>query len=225
MTAIDDATALDMACRTDFVTFIGKCFYTVAPKTFFHSNWHIEVMAYHAELVRLGKLRRLIVNVPPRSLKSIVYSVALPAFILGHDPTKRVIVVSYGTELSTKHAIDFRAVINSSWYRRVFPGTRISKAKNTEFEVMTTAGGYRLATSIDGTLTGRGGDIIIIDDPLKPADALSEPKRERVNQWYFNTLLSRLDDKQAGAVIVVMQRLHMDDLRARCCAIASSGRT
>jgi predicted phage terminase large subunit-like protein len=94
----------------------------------------------------------------------------------------------------------------------VFPGTRISKAKNTEFEVMTTAGGYRLATSIDGTLTGRGGDIIIIDDPLKPADALSEPKRERVNQWYFNTLLSRLDDKQAGAVIVVMQRLHMDDL-------------
>jgi predicted phage terminase large subunit-like protein len=77
---------------------------------------------------------------------------------------------------------------------------------------MTTAGGYRLATSIDGTLTGRGGDIIIIDDPLKPADALSEPKRERVNQWYFNTLLSRLDDKQAGAVIVVMQRLHMDDL-------------
>jgi predicted phage terminase large subunit-like protein len=141
-----------------------------------------------------------------------VYSVALPAFILGHDPTKRLIVVSYGTELSTKHAIDFRAVINSSWYRRVFPGTRISKAKNTESEVMTTAGGYRLATSIDGTLTGRGGDIIIIDDPLKPIDALSESKRERVNQWYFNTLLSRLDDKQAGAVIVVMQRLHMDDL-------------
>jgi hypothetical protein len=83
----------------------------------------------------------------------------------------------------------------------LFPGTRISKAKNTEAEVMTTLGGYRLATSIDGTLTGRGGDFIIIDDPLKPIDALSEPKRERVNQWYFNTLLSRLDDKQAGRLI------------------------
>jgi predicted phage terminase large subunit-like protein len=169
-------------------------------------------MAHHAELVRLGKLRRLLVNVPPRSLKSIVYSVALPAFILGHDPTKRLIVVSYGADLSIKHAIDFRAIMNSSWYCRLFPATRISKAKNTEAEVMTTRGGYRLATSIDGTLTGRGGDLIIIDDPLKPVDALSESKRERVNQWYFNTLLSRLDDRQTGAVIVVMQRLHMNDL-------------
>ena len=114
-------------------------------------------MAHHAELVRLGKLRRLLVNVPPRSLKSIVYSVALPAFILGHDPSKRLIVVSYGTELSIKHAIDFRAIMSSSWYRRVFPETRISAAKNTETEVMTPAGGYRLATSIDGTLTGCGG--------------------------------------------------------------------
>jgi predicted phage terminase large subunit-like protein len=94
----------------------------------------------------------------------------------------------------------------------VFPETRISKEKNTEAEVMTTRGGYRLATSVDGTLTGRGGDIIIIDDPSKPVDALSDSKRERVNQWYFNTLLSRLDDKQTGAVIVVMQRLHMHDL-------------
>jgi predicted phage terminase large subunit-like protein len=204
--------ALDAACRSEFVTFIGKCFYTLAPNAVFHMNWHIESMAYHAELVRLGKLRRLLVNVPPRSLKSIVYSVALPAFILGHDPSKRLIVVSYGTELSVKQAIDFRAIMNSSWYRRVFPETRISAAKNTETEVMTTAGGHRLATSIDGTLTGRGGDLIIIDDPLKPLDALSESRREKVNQWYFNTLLSRLDDKQTGAVVVVMQRLHMDDL-------------
>jgi predicted phage terminase large subunit-like protein len=204
--------ALDAACRTDFVTFVGKCFYTLAPNAAFHMNWHIASMAYHAELVRLGKLRRLLVNVPPRSLKSIVYSVALPAFILGHDPTKRLIVVSYGAELSNKLANDFRAIMNSPWYRRVFPETRISKEKNTEAEVMTTRGGYRLATSVDGTLTGRGGDLIIIDDPLKPVDALSDPKRERVNQWFFNTLLSRLDDKQTGAVIVVMQRLHMNDL-------------
>jgi hypothetical protein len=163
-------------------------------------------------LVRLGKLRRLLVNVPPRSLKSIAYSVALPAFIFGHDPSKRIIVVSYGADLSIKHAIDFRAIMNSSWYRRVFTETRISAAKNTESEVMTTTGGYRLGTSIDGTLTGRGGDLIVIDDPLKPHDAFSESRREKVNQWYFNTLLSRLDNKQTGAVIVVMQRLHMDDL-------------
>ena len=143
---IDDVMALDAACRTDFLSFIRKCFHTLAPNALFHANWHIEAMAYRAELVRLGELRRLIVNVPPRSLKSIVYSVALPAFILGHDPTKRVIVVSYGAELSIKHAIDFRAIMNSSWYHRLFPGTQISKAKNTESEVMTTQVGYRLAT-------------------------------------------------------------------------------
>jgi hypothetical protein len=95
---INDVMALDAACRTDFVIFIGKCFYTLAPNAVFHTNWHIDAMAYHAELVRLGKLHRLLVNVPPRSLKSIVYSVALPAFILGHDPTKWLIVVSYGTD-------------------------------------------------------------------------------------------------------------------------------
>jgi hypothetical protein len=119
---IDHAMALDAACRTDFVSFVAKCFNTLAPNAMFHPNWHIEAMAYHAELVRLGTVRRLIVNVPPRSLKSIVYSVALPAFILGHDPTKRVIVVSYGTELSTKHAIDFRAVTAGGCSRAPAPG-------------------------------------------------------------------------------------------------------
>ena len=98
-----DLMVFDAACRTDFVTFVGKCFYTLVPNKEFHMNWHIAAMAHHAELVRLGKLRRLLVNVPPRSLKSIVYSVAFPAFILGHDPTKRLIVVSYGAELSIKH--------------------------------------------------------------------------------------------------------------------------
>src|SRR5205807_8848116 len=127
-------------------------------------------------------------------------------------PTQRVICVSYGSDLATKHANDFRAILGSDWYKKTFPGTRVSRVKNTEAEVLTTRNGFRLATSIEGTLTGRGGDIIIIDDPLKPADALSDPKRERVNDWYNNTLLSRLDDKRHGAIVLVMQRLHMYDL-------------
>ena len=75
--------------------------------------------------------------------------------------------------------------------------------------------GYRLATSIEGTLTGRGGDIIIVDDPLKPIDALSDSRRERVNNAFVNTILSRLDDKRTGAIIIVMQRVHEDDLVGR----------
>jgi predicted phage terminase large subunit-like protein len=203
---------LDAICRVDVASFVRRCFHSLAPTSSFLMNWHIHALAHHLEQVRLGKIKRLIINMPPRSLKSIVCSVAFPAFLLGHDPTKRLITVSYGSDLATKHANDCRAILNTSWYRGQFPGTRISTTKNTETEVVTTRNGYRLTTSVDGTLTGRGGDIIIVDDPLKPIDALSDSKRERVNQWFLNTLLSRLDDKKNGAIIVVMQRLHMNDL-------------
>jgi predicted phage terminase large subunit-like protein len=139
-------------------------------------------------------------------------SVAFPAFVLGHDPSERIIVASYGAELAVNLGNNFRAIIDSDWFRRLFPWMQASPVKNTEFEVLTTQHGYRLATSIDGTLTGRGGNIIIVDDPLKPTDALSDIRRERVNDWYANTLISRLNDKVSGAIIIVMQRLHMDDL-------------
>src|SRR6185503_2808856 len=128
---------------------------------------------------------------PPRSLKSIVSSVAFIAYVLGHDPTKRLISVSYGSDLAIKHANDCRSIMKSPWYRKMFSETIVSSSKDTEAEFVTTRNGYRLTTSLDGTLTGRGGDVIVIDDPLKPIEALSDSKRERVNQWYFNTLLSR----------------------------------
>jgi predicted phage terminase large subunit-like protein len=152
------------------------------------------------------------ITVPPRSLKSICASVAFPAFVLGHDPTRRLICVSYSEVLSSKHANDFRAVMRSTMYRNLFPGTRISKSKDTELETMTTARGFRYATSVGGTLTGRGGNLLIIDDPMKPQDAHSEAARETLKQWYANTLLPRLDSKANDAIIVVMQRLHVDDL-------------
>jgi predicted phage terminase large subunit-like protein len=200
------------ACRTDFPSFIAKCFRSLNPGAPLQMNWHVLAMAHPLEEVRHGHIRRLNLNGPPRTLKSLVASVAFPAFVLGHNPTKRVIAVSYGMELSIKLANDFRAIITAPWYQALFPEMRISRTKNTESEVVTTRGGYRLATSVDGTLTGRGGDIVIIDDPLKPGDALSDNKRESVNNWFRTTLLSRLDHKQNGAIIVVMQRLHDNDL-------------
>ena len=160
----------------------------------------------------LETIKRLIITVPPRSLKSMMCSVAFPAFVLGHDPTKRLIVVSYGADLAIKHANDFRTVVNMPQYGAMFPAMRISTMKNTQTEVVTTRNGFRLATSVDGALTGRGGDIIVIDDPIAALAALSQKAREHVIDWYFNTLLSRLDDKQNGAIVLVMQRLHEDDL-------------
>jgi predicted phage terminase large subunit-like protein len=199
----------------NFYPFVTKVFETVSPGDEFLPNWHIEAMVYAAECVIKGKTKRLIVTVPPRHLKSIIFSVALPAFLLGLDPTKRIICVSYSNELAVKHANDFRAVIGSEWYRRVFPQTKVSRDKDTQVETMTTARGYRYATSLHGTLTGRGADIIILDDPQKPDEALSETQRNSAGQWFDTTLLSRLDRKSEGAVVMVMQRLHEDDLVGR----------
>jgi predicted phage terminase large subunit-like protein len=176
------------------------------------TNWHIDAMCAALSKVISGETRRLIITVPPRSLKSICASVALPAFALGLNPTARIICVSYSDLLARKHANDCRALMRSSLYRRLNPATRISSSKDTESEMMTTARGFRLATSVGGTLTGRGGNLIIIDDPLKPQDAQSESARENGLQWYANTLLSRLDNKATDAIIIVMQRLHPEDL-------------
>ncbi|MGB7404730.1 MAG: phage terminase large subunit [Pacificimonas sp.] len=152
------------------------------------------------------------IEVPPRSLKSVCASVAFPAFLLGHDPTSKIITASYSADLAAKHAGDCRSVMQSAWYRQLFPKTRLSSTRNQELNYETTRKGYRYATSVGGTLTGRGGNIIIIDDPLKPEDAMSETRRGAVNGWYSRTLLSRLNNKAKDAIILVQQRLHMDDL-------------
>ena len=191
--------------------FVRKVFATLESGQAFVPNWHLEAIAYQLERVRRGENKRLIINMPPRSLKSVTASVAFPAFVLGHDPTRRIICVSYSGDLAKKHANDFRAVVEAPWYRVLFPGARIGQ-KDSESEIELTARGLRLATSVGGTLTGRGGDLIIIDDPLKPDDAHSETKRNTANEWFKNTLLSRLDDKRTGAIVIVMQRVHMDDL-------------
>jgi predicted phage terminase large subunit-like protein len=203
---------VNAACRKDLVSFGRKMFHVLNPSAIFHMNWDICAVAYVLEQIRLGEIKRLIINMPPRSLKSTMCSVAFPAFVLGHDPTKRLIVASYSADLAIKHSNDFRTVINSAEYHGIFPGMRISAMKNTQTEVVTTLNGFRLAISVDGTLTGRGGDIIIIDEPIAALAALSQKSRAHVVDWYFNTLLSRLDDQQNGAIVLVMQRLHEEDL-------------
>jgi predicted phage terminase large subunit-like protein len=197
--------------RKDLACFVRRVATTVVPAGLTW-NWHLDAICHALEQVRLGTTRRLIINLPPRSLKSVIASVAFPAFVLGHDPSKRIICVSYAQDLATKHSNDFRALLGSDWYRRIFTRTRPSDRKNTEAEVQTTLGGMRLATSVGGTLTGRGGSLIIIDDPIKPDDALSATTRDSCSKWFSNTLLSRLDNKVEGAVVIVMQRVHMDDL-------------
>jgi predicted phage terminase large subunit-like protein len=133
--------------------------------------------------------------------------------MLGHDPTKQILSVTYAQDLSDNLARRSRTLMNSAFYQALFD-TRISRGREAVSDFETTSGGYRLSTSVGGVLTGRGADIIIIDDPLKADDALSESRRRSVNEWYDNTLRSRLNNQETGAIIIVMQRLHADDLVA-----------
>ena len=139
-------------------------------------------------------------------------SIAFAAWLLGHNPAIQIIAASYGQDLADKLARDTRTLMEADWYRALFP-TRLSARKAVN-DFTTTAGGTRMATSVGGVLTGRGADVIVIviDDPLKPDQALSDVGRKAVNELYDNTLLSRLNNKRTGCIIIVMQRLHQDDL-------------
>ena len=191
-------------------SFTEFAFGVVRPDVPFKPNWHFDAVTHKLSQVASGEVRRLIITMPPRNLKSLCASVALPAWFLGHYPWERVVVVSYSDVLARSHANDFRQVVNHPLYQATFPAMRLER--DTDGEIITTKRGKRIATSIDGTLTGLGGNLIVIDDPLKLGDAMSEAVRTRVIEWYRSTLLSRADDKTAARIVLVMQRVHQDDL-------------
>jgi len=204
--------AFNALLRSNLASFIVKTFQSVDGSQRYLHNWHIDLIAHHLENAYRRKTKRLIITLPPRNLKSIAASIAFPAWVLGQDPNNRIICASYANDLSAKLARDCRDVMDTDWYREAFPKTRVNKKKNAENEFETTANGYRLATSVGGTLTGRGGSILIIDDPIKPQEAMSATIRKSVNFWYDSTLYSRLDDKRNDVIIIIMQRVHADDL-------------
>jgi predicted phage terminase large subunit-like protein len=197
--------------RTEFCSFIERSFYELNPESKYLHNWHIEIIAHELEKCRQGETTRLIINVPPRSLKSHCASVAFPAWLLGHNPAEQIITASYGQDLADKHALDCRALMSSAWYQRAF-ATRLTSSRPAVNDFRTTKNGSRLSVSVGGAAIGRGAEFIIIDDPLKPDEALSETRRKAVNDWFTHTLITRLNNKVTGRIIVIAQRLHEDDL-------------
>ena len=213
MNTQDDARAAFSALvRKDLSSFTQRAFATVDPGSHYHHNWHIDAIAHRLEQVASGEIKRLIITMPPRSLKSMAASVAFPAWLLGHNPHQRIVAVSYAEALADKLALDCLKVLEARWYREAFPMQRIARSRSARSDFETTRGGGRFSTSVGGALTGRGGDIIIIDDPHKPEDAVSQAKRSAVLDWYQSTLLSRLNDPQTGPIVLIQQRLHEADL-------------
>ncbi len=203
---------LDALAAEDLRLFAELAFPLIEPGKVLTPSWHIDHIAWLLGEVVEGRERRVVVNVPPRSLKSILISVIFVAFVLGNDPSQKVIVSSHNQELARKLASDFRRLVQSDLYKRVFPGFRLAPDGDRLFEQKTTLNGHRIATSVGATITGHGADIIIVDDPNRAKDVYSEAHRLKVNTYFDQELSSRLNDKQRGKIIVVMQRLHEADL-------------
>jgi predicted phage terminase large subunit-like protein len=203
----------DALARKSFFVFTWRVFKTLHPDPTdtFIRNWHVEAICHGLDEVRTGSTRRLVITVPPRHLKSIAAAVAYPAYLLGLDPSCKILVASYALDLARKHSDDFRTILESDWYCRLFPKTRINLRGTRGEEIRTTGGGVRKAVSTGGAVTGFGADYVIVDDLLKAQDAASDTERERAKTYLDSSLLTRLNNPEQGRVIAIQQRLHEDD--------------
>lgn len=193
----------DELCRVNLFALTWRVFDELhrGSRSAFVPNWHVEALCHELEELQRGENLRLVITVPPRHLKSIATAVAFPAYLLGRDPSCKIIVASYGLDLARKHSEDFRRVLESNWYRRLFPHTRIAARGARQDEIRTVQGGGRKAVSIGGAVTGFGADYLVVDDLLKAADASSEVERERARTYLEGSLMSRFDDPRNMRVV------------------------
>lgn len=209
---LPDRHEFDAILRLDFNAFVERTFFEIKGAVPYSDNFHVPVICAELMALQRGDFRRLAVALPPRSLKSIIVSVAYVAWLLGHDPSLSIVCASYGQQLSDDPARLCRQVMMSAWYKRLFPGTRFVSKRPPLADMVTTAGGRRFATSVGGTLTGFGADYMLFDDPTKPDLAHSSVERIKANEWARNTMLTRFDNKAEGKAVVVMPRLHEEDM-------------
>lgn len=211
--------ALSLESETDLSLFSQLAWRHIDPAPYVH-NWHIDAIAEHLEAVTHGHITRLLINIPPRCDKSTLVSVTWPAWIWAQDrrgplsgPQVGVLAASYAHTLSLRDSVKTRRLISSPWYQRQWGNRfKLTGDQNTKIRFDNDKGGYRIATSVDGALTGEGGDIVIVDDPHNTVEIESEAIRQSVLDWWGQSMSTRLNDPKTGAMVVVMQRLHEDDL-------------
>jgi len=207
-----DRRVFNAMLTTDLTAFLERSYRAVDSRNTLSLAPYVQyLLAELLEVVR-GAERRLIINLPPRHLKSILTSIVLPAWLLGRDPALRIGVFSHSQSLARDLALRTLSVLTSDWYGEAFPRTVFRNDRSGAMDFETTAGGGRYAASFDTGVTGRGFDFIIVDDPLSAHDVRSRAERERVRDAFDGMIATRLDNPAKGAIIVVHQRLHVDDL-------------
>lgn len=204
-------SVIDAWLRQDFPSFIARAMAELEPGTHYEENWHIEYLCRELERMRNGEFRRLMINQPPRSLKSHIVSICYAAWVLGHDPSKKLMCLTYSNDVARIQASLFSKLVRAPWYRRSFPAHQ-SAVPNRLLDYRTSMGGGRLASSIQGSVLGLGADLIILDDPNKGQEIHSKRARDKVKTAYDQVISTRLIQPLQSGIICVMQRLHQDDL-------------
>ena len=208
---------LTRAAERSLRAYIEQAWPILEPETTFVPNWHIDLLVEYLEAVTAGMITRLLINVPPRSMKSLLVSVLWPTWEWIRRPSHRWVCASYADGLATKHSLDRRTILQSSWYQdRWGDRVQLSSDQNVKGEFQNTKRGVMIATSVGGSITGKGGDRIVVDDLHNPQQADSDAQRETALAYFRKTLATRLDSKKTGTIVVVKQRLHQHDLSTLC---------
>lgn len=193
---------------TDRVAFTEEVFNQVGSGQYV-DEWYVHAICEYLHAVELGQIDNLVVNMPPRCLKSITISIGWSAWLLGHNPALQMIAASHsgdiGKELNTKTL----SMMQSDVYKRAFPAVELTKQTESWFK--TSAQGHRLVATTGKSITGFGMDVLVIDDPLTPETSYSETERIKCNRWIAETLFNRANDLRKIKKVLVMQRLHEDD--------------
>lgn len=189
--------------------FLQMAFRILHPGVEYHHNWSIDVLGEALARCHRRETTRLIINMPPRSLKSICASVAFPAWVLGVQPESKIMCIAGHRGLAYEHHDLSRKLMTNPRFRSLFPHVCVQESTNS---LKLAQGGFRAAFTPSGAMTGRGADTIIIDDPLSAHDADDHQKNAMIRKWYNRNIYQRLNDKHDGVIIVVMQRLSTDDL-------------
>ena len=199
--------------RRSLSEYIRQAWHVVEPATPYTHGWHIDAIAEHLQAVSAGQIRNLLINMPPRHMKSLAVSVFWPTWEWLSAPSVRWLFASYALSLSVRDSLKCRRVILSPWYQENYGHLyQLADDQNAKIRFENDKRGYRLATSVDGALTGEGGDRIVVDDPHNVRDANSELKRIATLSWWDEAMATRLNDPKTGAKVIVMQRVHAEDL-------------
>jgi predicted phage terminase large subunit-like protein len=193
--------------------FIEQAWPVVEPASPFVAGWHIDAIADHLEAVTAGEIRALVINMPPRHMKSLTVSVFWPVWEWATNPERRWLFASYALSLSIRDSLKCRRLIESPWFQERWADRfQLTSDQNVKARFDNNHTGYRIATSVGGAATGEGGDRIVVDDPHNVQEAESEAVRSATLTWWDEVMSTRLNDPKTGAKVIVMQRCHERDL-------------